>query len=263
MNKANPIIPWPGGKRRLLKHLLPILSGHPHQCYAEPFAGGAAVLFGRPQPAKVEVLNDIHGELVRLYRVLAHHLDEFMRQLRWSLTSRQMFEWCKMQEPETLTDIQRAARFYYLQKHSFGGKVSCQTFGVGPTTAKGINLLRIEEELSAAHLRLHHVVIEHMDWQACVAKYDRPQTLFLFDPPYWQTEGYGSGFNMDQYEALANVMDNLKGQAILTINNHPDMLQLFGHLKHKTVPINYTIGGGKGVARKEMIYITDGLQLSG
>lgn len=251
---TKPIIPWPGGKRRLLSHLLPLLET-PHTCYCEPFAGGAAVLFAR-EPAKVEVLNDIDGELVRLYRVVAHHLDEFVRQFRWALTSREMFKWAQMQVPDTLTDIQRAARFCYLQRLTFGVKVSGRTLGVGPGSARSINLLRIEEELSAAHLRLHRVVIEHLTWQRCIERYDRPGTLFLLDPPYWQTEGYGVPFGWEQHEALAGALRSLKGRAILTINDHPDIRSLFDWLPRDTAPIRYTIGGGQGVARREVIYRT-------
>jgi DNA adenine methylase len=251
-----PIIPWPGGKRRLLPQILPLLDAAPHTCYCEPFAGGAAVLFAR-DPAKVEVLNDIDGELVRLYRVVAHHLDEFIRQFRWALTSREMFKWAQLQVPETLTDIQRAARFYYLQRLAFGGKVAGRTFGTAVASPKSINLLRIEEELSAAHLRLHRVVIEHLPWRQCIERYDRPETMFFVDPPYWQTEGYGVPFGWEQYEALAGVLRTLKGKAILTINDHPDIRRLFGWLPHQRVPIKYTIGGGgKAKAAGEMIYRT-------
>lgn len=114
MPQIKTIIPWPGGKTRLLKHLLPLLSDNPHRTYVEAFAGGAALLFNRPQPAKVEVLNDAHGELVTLYRVVASHLDEFIRQFRWMLTSRDEFKRLQRLPPDTLTDIQRAVRFYYL-----------------------------------------------------------------------------------------------------------------------------------------------------
>lgn len=82
------------------------------------------MLFARAEPAKVEVLNDINRDLVTLYRVLANHFDEFMRQFRWALTSRVMFEWAELQHVDTLTDIQRAARFFYVQRLCFGGKVS-------------------------------------------------------------------------------------------------------------------------------------------
>jgi DNA adenine methylase len=67
-----------------------------------------------------------------------------------------------------LTDIQRAARFYYLQKMAFGGKVSGQTFGTASTSPPRMNLLRIEEELSAAHLRLARTYVEHLDWKTCI-----------------------------------------------------------------------------------------------
>lgn len=254
MPKTNTVIPWPGGKTRLLQHLLPLLSDNPHTCYVEAFAGGAALLFAR-EPARDEVLNDTHGELVRLYRVLANHLEEFVRQFKWSLTSREMFRWAQLQHVDTLTDIQRAARFYYLQRLAFGGKAKGQTFGTSHVSPKRINLLRLEEELSAAHFRLHRVIVEQLPWQRCVEKYDAPHTLFLLDPPYWQTEGYGSPFPLEEYDQLAEVMARLKGRAILTINDHPDMRARFDRFGGKTVGIRYSIGGGKGVQRRERIYL--------
>ena len=196
--KTTTLFPWPGGKTRLLPHLLPLVGDTPHRTYVEAFAGGAALLFAR-EPAKAEVLNDCHGELVRLYRVVANHLEEFVRQFKWALTSREMFRWCQLQHPDTLTDIQRAARFYYLQRLAWGGKATGQTPGFG-RGGKGLNLLRIEEDLSAAHLRLHKVTIEHLAWQQCLAKYDAADTLFFLDPPYWETEGYGTPFGMEQYQ---------------------------------------------------------------
>jgi DNA adenine methylase len=125
----------------------------------EPFCGAAALFFLK-EPAKVEVLNDINGDLINLYRVIKHHLEEFTRQFKWSLTSRQIFDWLKITPPETLTDIQRAARIFYLQKLSFGAKVENQTFGTATTSPLRLNLLRLEEDLSQAHLRLTRATIE-------------------------------------------------------------------------------------------------------
>src|SRR6266849_6347984 len=107
-----PIVPWLGGKRRLADIIIPRFP--PHTCYVEVFAGGAALYFLRP-PAEVEVINDLNGDLVNLYRVVQNHLEEFVRQFKWALSSREMFKWSQLQSPATLTDIQRAARFYYLQ----------------------------------------------------------------------------------------------------------------------------------------------------
>jgi DNA adenine methylase len=251
---ASPIIPWVGGKRRLLKHLLPLFERLEHRCYVEAFAGGAALLLAR-DPAPVEVLNDVNGELVRLYRCVQHHLDELVRQFRWALTSRQMFEWAQLQRPETLTDIQRAARFYYLQKLAFGGKVAGQSFGYAASATPRFNLLRIEEDLSQAHLRLARVTIEQSDWPKLVDRYDRPETAFYFDPPYWQTQGYGGAFGFEQYEALAASMKAMRGKAVLSINDHPQMREVFGGFRMKRFAHVYTVGGThKGKAVGELIY---------
>ena len=66
-HKAKPIIAWMGGKRRLAKHILPLFPKH--SCYIEPFAGGAALFFMK-KPSEVEVLNDVNGELINMYRVV-------------------------------------------------------------------------------------------------------------------------------------------------------------------------------------------------
>ncbi len=251
---ARSIIAWPGGKRRLLKHLLSDIP--PHTTYCEAFAGGAALLLAK-EPAKAEVLNDLNGDLVRLYRCVQHHLDELIRQFRWSLTSREMFRWAQSQHVDTLTDIQRAARFYYLQKLAFGAKATGQTFGVSAAAPARLNLLRMEEDLSQAHLRLTRVTIECLPWAECLARYDRPGTLFFLDPPYWQTAGYGQPFGFEQYEAMAAALRAIKGRAILTINDHPRMRQVFDGFRRQPVDISYTIGGADRPKRAgELIYRT-------
>ncbi|MCE6855139.1 DNA adenine methylase, partial [Acinetobacter baumannii] len=178
--KTKPIVPWMGGKRRLVSQLIEKMPEH--QCYVELFAGGAALFFMREEQSKVEVINDLNGELVNLYRVVQHHLEEFVRQFKWALVSRQMFEWLKSASVDLMTDIQRAARFYYLQHTAFGAKVSGQTFGTR-TAGRPVNLLRIEEQLSEAHLRLSGGTVEHLTWGACLLEDDRPHSIMYADPP--------------------------------------------------------------------------------
>ncbi len=247
---ALPIIPWIGGKRRLADKLIPQFP--PHTCYVEVFAGGAALYFMR-NPAEVEVINDINGELVNLYRVVKNHLEEFVRQYKYALSSREVFGWQQATPPATLTDIQRAARFFYLQQHAFGGKVEGQTYGTA-TTAPPLNFMRIEENLSSAHLRLASAFIENLDWLKCIEKYDRPHTFFYLDPPYWETEGYGVDFGIEQYEKMAAALKALKGKAIVSLNDHPDIRRIFSDFEIDTVPIKYSVGGGaKTVERSEVI----------
>ncbi len=249
---ALPIIPWLGGKRRLADKLLPMFP--PHECYVEVFCGGAALYFLRQMPAKVEVINDINGDLVNLYRVVQHHLEEFVRQFKWAISSRQLFKWQQETNPETLTDIQRAARFYYLQHHAFGGKVVGQNYGTA-TTAPRINLCRIEESLSAAHMRLTGTNVENLSWQDCMKRYDRSHTFFYLDPPYWQTEGYGVPFEFDQYEQMAETMRRCKGKVMVSINDHPDIRRSFDGLPMLELGIKYSVGKAQAAPRefKELV----------
>ena len=247
---AKPLVPWIGGKRRLARHILPLFPSH--HCYVEPFAGAAALFFAK-EPSKVEVLNDINGELVNLYRVVQHHLEEFVRQFKHALVSRQMFEWQQVTRTETLTDVQRAARFFYLQRLAFGGRVHGQSFGTGPSSGPRLNLLRLEEDLSLAHLRLVGVTVEHLDWAEVIRRYDRVRTLFYCDPPYWGTEGYGVEFEFEQYERIAALARKIKGRMIISVNDIPAMRDVFSGLTIESRPITYTVGAGKGSRRKELI----------
>lgn len=251
MHGATPIIPWLGGKRRLADKLIPLFP--PHDCYVEVFAGGAALYFLRPMPAQTEVLNDINGDLVNLYRVVQHHLEEFVRQFKWALSSRQIFKWQQQTDPVTLTDIQRAARFYYLQQHAFGGKVDGQNFGTA-TTGPAINLCRIEEQLSAAHLRLSGTYVENLPWQEVMRRYDRSHTFFYCDPPYWQTEGYGVEFGFEQYQALAKFMRSCSGRVMVSINDHPDIRACFDGLHMESLGIKYAVANrGEASTSRELV----------
>ncbi len=246
---TKPIVPWPGGKGRLLKHINPLLP--PHRCYCEVFAGGAAVLMAK-EAVTSEVINDIDQDLVTLYRVIKNHLDEFIRYLKWVLVSREEFDVLVDQDTHGMTDIQKAVRFYYLQKTCFGARVKGRVFGVSTTNKPRLNLLRIEEDLSQAWQRLARVTIENMDWKALIKRYDRPHTFFFADPPYWCLAGYTKEFPWEEYERLQEIMSKMKGKMLITLNDHPDIRRLFKGQIKKTVGITYTIGA-KNKSAKELL----------
>jgi DNA adenine methylase len=158
MTQNRSFLSWIGGKSRLARQIIPLIPAH--QCYCEVFAGAAWILF-KKEKSEAEIINDINTDLVTLYRVVKHHLDEFIRYFRWVLVAREEFERFLEENPGTLTDVQRAVRFYYLAKSSYGSRIDAPTFGVSTTGYPRLNLLRIEEELSAAHLRLSQVVVEN------------------------------------------------------------------------------------------------------
>lgn len=211
----------------------------------EPFSGGAALLFAK-EPSKVEVINDVNDELVITYRVVKHHLEELVRQFKWALTSRKMFEWAKDTPPEVLTDIQRAARFLYLQHLTFSGVPRHNSYGTATTGRTGINLLRLEETLSQAHLRLHQVNIEHLDWAECMDRYDRPHTFFYLDPPYYKSADYGTPAPLEMFEAIAAKARTIKGKAIVSVSDRPEMREAFRGLPMEAVTTSYTVNHTRG-----------------
>ena len=248
--KYHPVIPWIGGKGRISDW---ILSRFPaHKCYVEAFCGAAAIYFTKP-PSEVEVINDINGELVNMYRVIQHHPEELIRQFKWALSSRLYYEWEQRKDPVTLTDIQRAARFYYLQKQAFGGRVDGQSFGTATTSGPRLSFMRLEEDLSQAHLRLHGTYVENLPWSDVVRRYDRSHTLFYLDPPYWNTEGYGVDWTFDNYELMAQMAGEIEGMMIISVNDIPEMREVFSGLYTDSRSIKYTVGGGGGSDARELL----------
>ncbi len=106
--------------------------------------------------------------------------------------------------------------------------------------------------MSAAHLRLANTFIEHLDWNVCIDRYDRPHTLFYLDPPYLDTVGYGVPFPLEQYEKMADRLRMIKGRAIVSLNDHPEIRRVFDGFDIETVPIQYTVGL-ETASRREVI----------
>src|ERR1700679_3642080 len=104
-------LPYIGGKRAIANEIIAIFPEH--TTYVEAFAGGAQVLF-RKEPSKVEVLNDLDGEIVNFFRVCQQHYEELLRYFRFVVVSREWFDQLKSANPDPLPDIQRAARYLYL-----------------------------------------------------------------------------------------------------------------------------------------------------
>jgi DNA adenine methylase len=247
----NSPLAYIGGKSKLANTIIEMMPEH--KSYCEVFSGAAWVFFKKPH-SKYEVINDLDGDLVTFYRVLQNHLEEFLRQFKWLLSSREWFEdWKRQQDAGGLTDIQRAARYYYLQRLCFGGRVKGRVYGTAPMHAPRINLLRLEEELSAVHLRLVGVTIEHLSWEDFIKRYDKPGTLFYCDPPYYKAPFYEHNLEMADYKRMAAVLAGIKCKFILSINDHPDIRKVFGSFPINPVSLKYTVAKGKQTTGRELL----------
>jgi DNA adenine methylase len=236
-----------GGKSRLASKIVALIPPD-HVCYCEPFCGAGWVLFTKP-PSKAEVINDADGELVTFWRVIQHHLTPFLDCFKWAVVSRKVFEWETLKRPETLTDIQRAVRYYYLQRLSFGGKPAGRTFGTAATAPSGLNLATVSERLLEVHWRLERVTVEHLDAVDCIRRYDRPETLFYCDPPYMGLcQDYASKFAQADFVRLRDCLAGIKGRFILSLNDCAGVRDLFATFKIVQVSLRYSTGNPRSNA---------------
>lgn len=251
---VKPAAAYIGGKKLLAKTVIQRIEQIPHVTYAEPFVGMGGVFFRRRQAAAAEVINDRSGDVATFFRVLQRHYVAFIEMLRWQVTSRREFERLARTDPATLTDLERAARFLYLQRTAFGGKVAGRTFGVSPDLASRFDPTKITPMLEELHERLAGVVIECLDWSEFIRRYDRPGTLFYLDPPYWGSESdYGDGFQRADFERLAEALRGLQGRFILSINDVPAIRKTFAGFVLKPVGVTYSVSRGKAQRAKELI----------
>jgi DNA adenine methylase len=242
---VSPVAPWLGGKRNLAKRITALIDADNHTTYAEPFVGMGGIFLRRSRRPRSEVINDYGRDVANLFRILQRHYPQFLEVLRFQLTTRTEFNRLVDTRPETLTDLERAARFLYLQRTAFGGKVSGRNFGVAKDRPGRFNLTTLEPMLEDLHSRLAGVVIECLDWSEFLRRYDGVGTLFYLDPPYWGCENdYGKAmFSRDDFARMAEALRAVKGRFILSINDVPEIRQIFAGFEMAEVKTSYTIGG--------------------
>lgn len=252
---ALPVAQYIGGKRNLAKRICTCINVVPHQLYAEPFVGMGGVFFRRSFRPKAEVINDLSRDVSNLFRILQRHYPQFMDMLKYQLTTRSEFERLNRTDPDTLTDLERAARFLYLQRTAFGGRVESRHFGTSPGYPARFDLNKLSSMLEDAHERLSGVNIECLPYDDFILKYDRAFTLFYLDPPYFSNEtDYGKGiFTPDDFERLADILANIKGRFIMSLNDTPETRNIFSAFKMETVQTTYSINKTKSKKAGELI----------
>lgn len=228
---VNSPIRWVGGKSRFRKFIIPLIPEH--TCYVEPFAGAAWILFGK-LPSPVEVLNDIDQELINFFRVLKHQSEALMASFEWELVSRAEFERLANLDPSTLSEIERAHRFYYLIMAGWGGELDYPRFQTSISDGGHGNRLigalkHLRKRLEPVHKRLSTVIIENLSWEACINRYDREKTVMYIDPPYPQN-GCNYKHNMqdwNDHRRLANRLSEAKCKWILSSYDVPEIHALY------------------------------------
>lgn len=255
VDPVKPLAPYVGGKRNLAERLVSRIEQIPHSLYAEPFVGMGGVFLRRRMAARAEVINDLSGDVIGFFRILQRHYVPFLEFLRFQITSRTEFERLIRTPPDTLTDLERAARFLYLQRTAFGGKVVGRGFGVSPGHPARFDITKLAPMLERAHERLAGVVIECLPYGEFIGRYDRPEALFYLDPPYHGSEGmYGKGaFGFEDFARLADQLGRLKGRFLLSINDTSEVRECFKAFALEEVTTTYGLPAAAAVKARELI----------
>ncbi len=232
-------IAWLGGKKNLRKQIIAKMP--PHHCYVEALCGGAWVMFGK-EPSEVEVINDLDDQLINFYTVVKNSPEELKKALAWELVSRTKFNQYKEElKKQGLDNILKAKNFFYLLKNSYGSMR--QSFGYSRKEKSNFNPKEVDRIIHDAYERLMRVYIENLDYQDLVPRYDSPETLFYFDPPYDTpaSKKYFKSWVKEDYGAFNEHLKAIKGKFMVSLNVSEYFKELFGYCNIEIVQTTYSV----------------------
>lgn len=277
----SPLGGWLGGKFRLANAIIATFPAH--EVYCEPFCGAAHVFF-RKARAKREILNDVNGEIINLFRIIRDRPEELAAKMSYVMASRQEFERFRDEE-KPADEVERAFRFVYVLKLAFGGRLYRKpSFSYGMDKAPGPHLLTLvaanlgaklpggefeacagkfplTERLAAdLYGRFERVLLESRDWSRVIDDHDGEGTLFYCDPPYEGSRFHYPGEGIFEPEKdLPRLRDRLaaiKGEFALSLNDSENVRELFKNFHIRELDAIYTCGqskGRRGARRKELL----------
>jgi len=220
--KRNPI-QYVGGKAALAGKLTALLPAH--TTYVEVFGGAAHLLF-RKEPSPVEVYNDSDGRLANLFHVLRDHFADFAARLRWTLYARSVHAAWRRIGP-TGDPIEDALRTFYLLASSMCGDIS-SSWSYSKLRRNAASYERSKAAIEAVAERFQGVAVDGRDFRDIIPKWDGPETVFFCDPPYYGEAGSQFWrFSDSDHADLAALLRSLKGKAMVTYYDHPEVRRLY------------------------------------
>ncbi len=234
---ASPIS-WVGGKhvaaRRIIAAFPPIQS---YGTYVDVFGGAAHVLVAKPPCHHLEVYNDVHGDLVNFWMMARDQPEALQARLETLPFSRHLHALYRssLQEETVLDDLERAARWFYVMRSTFGGGPDFSK-GWGYSVQEGNHRARTLRSatalLTAMAARFRLVQIECQDFAALIPTYQTRRTLLYCDPPYIGCEDYYNVgetpvFTTDDHARLAELLNETPALVALSYYEHPLLEELY------------------------------------
>lgn len=212
--------------------------------YVEPFCGGASLYFYKEKANedKFEVLNDIDNNVkILLDGFKTFSKEEITEELEKLPLDIDTFNHLKRVDTSTLTEFQKIIRLLYLSKNSYAGMM--RSFNPKITKLQRIKMIENGGQLFRKYKlddfrnRMDRTIISNEDYKEIIRKYDSENTLFYIDPPYENSSRMYKHFNVD-YNELAEILKNIKGKFLLSINKNPLFLDIFNY-NHTIIKVKY------------------------
>lgn len=240
--KSNSPFRYPGGKfyaRRLILEMLP-----QHTIYCEPFAGGASIFFAKP-PAHRSLLNDLDSEVINTLVCIRDKVEHLIDLLSGLPATKELHSYYKSEYvPET--DIERAFRWYYLNRTSYSGIMRPENCYWGYGDKYSMRPENWPPHLRTVSDKLQGVEITNSDFEETID--NAPNGCFLFvDPPYFnadQAKFYNCTFSEADHERLAGCLERNSDRLLflLTYDDHISVRWLYSWVESITTQEwNYTI----------------------
>ena len=246
------------GNKSSILHILYAVFPLEYGRFIDVFGGSGSVLLGKPEIQAFEVYNDFDKNLVNLFRCMKERTMATIREIGFcNLNSREDFNVIRrfFEQREEFTDkylseelllteltfppleaqelkelrtrmtedydVRRAAMFLKLLRYSYSS--SCKSFASQPFDIRKLFGLIMELED-----RMANVVVENQDFETLIKHYDRPDSFFYADPPYFSSEGmYEVGFGWDDHVRLRDTLKNIKGKFLLSYNDCEEIRELY------------------------------------
>lgn len=220
-----------GGKARLSGWIVDHLPDH--ECYVEPYCGGARVLYAKPR-CRIEVINDLDRGVTSALQACRDHPAELAEQLALTPYSRAEYEQAvQVATADYGAELLEAARmFLVMVEQGRNGQSNPQRSSwriQRPTARTGRaeqGWTRMPQVVRDATERLQGVTIECRDALKVIEFYDGHDTLYYVDPPYHprscDVSGYAHRLTVEHHEQLAERLRAVQGMVVLSGYHHPD-----------------------------------------
>jgi DNA adenine methylase len=230
MKKNNlTLLRYPGGKYYALSFLLPFCESIDHDEYREPFFGGGSVFWAK-EKSKSNWINDLEPELINLLKCIQN--EERRNQLiklfdNENEATKEQYLLVKNLLPRN--EIERAYKYFYLNRTSFSGKMKSPSWGYRPK--RSVPPIRWKEKIVPAGIKLANVKITNLDFSKVINEPAKGNKVLIFlDPPYYnvkQENHYIMAFELKDHIRLANDLKQTKHKFFLTYDDCPEIRKLY------------------------------------